>query len=141
MYPEEKTVQLKLGHTHQIDLSIEAVRRALEGKQVRGVDIAPLMGVISILEAIRDYKPNAHADGRGASPRTVRRDVGNDLEQGTHESQPDDLPLRSGAIGAGGAVDIQRTTAAPLPVSNAYALAEERSDDSQQRVVGGKVDR
>jgi hypothetical protein len=25
--------------------------------------------------------------------------------------------------------------------SNAHALAEERSDDSQQRVVGGKVDR
>jgi hypothetical protein len=48
----------------------------------------------------------------------VQADVGNDLEQGTHKSQPDDLPLRSGAIGAGGAVDIQRTTAAPLPVSN-----------------------
>jgi hypothetical protein len=27
-----------------------------------------------------------------------------------------------------------------LSSSNAHALAEERSDDSQQRVVGGKVD-
>jgi hypothetical protein len=35
----------------------------------------------------------------------VQADVGNDLEQGTHKSQPDDLPLRSGAIGAGGAFD------------------------------------
>ena len=43
----------------------------------------------------------------------------NALEQETHKSQPDDLPLRSGVIGVGGAVDIQRPTAAPLPVSNA----------------------
>jgi hypothetical protein len=38
------------------------------------------------------------------------------IEQGTHKSQPDELPLRAGAIGAGGAVDKQRTTAASLPV-------------------------
>jgi transcriptional regulator with XRE-family HTH domain len=40
-----------------------------------------------------------------------------DLEQGTRKSQPDDLPLRPGAIGAGGAEEIQRPTAAPLPGS------------------------
>jgi len=38
------------------------------------------------------------------------------IEQGTHKSQPDELPLRAGAICAGGAVDKQRTTAASLPV-------------------------
>lgn len=53
MYPEKKTVVLQLGHTDEIDLSIEAVQRALDGKPARGVDVAPLMGVISILEAIR----------------------------------------------------------------------------------------
>ena len=47
-------------------------------------------------------------------PATTR--TGNNLRKVTHKSQPDDLPLRSGVIGAGGAVDIQRPTAAPLPV-------------------------
>lgn len=71
MYPEEKTVVLRLGHTHQIDLSIEAVQRALDSKPVRVVDIAPLMGVISILEGIRDYKPNATAHLRAATKETT----------------------------------------------------------------------
>lgn len=39
----------------------------------------------------------------------------NDLEQETHKSHPVDLPLRSGVIGAGEAVEIQRPTAASLP--------------------------
>jgi len=60
---------------------------------------------------------NAHPHGTAVAG-TVQGDVGNDLEQETHKSQPDDLPLRSGAIGAGEAVEIQRPTAAPLPVSN-----------------------
>ena len=47
------------------------------------------------------------------------RDVGNDLEQGTGASMPEDLPLRSGADGQGGAAEIQRPTAASLPVSYA----------------------
>ena len=47
----------------------------------------------------------------------------NDLEQETHKSHPVDLPLRSGVIGAGEAVEIQRPTAASLPFSNAGAQA------------------
>lgn len=56
-------------------------------------------------------------DQDGGLPITQPLD-GNDLEQGTRQSQPDDLPLRSGAISAGEAADIQRPTAALLPVSN-----------------------
>jgi hypothetical protein len=37
--------------------------------------------------------------------------------------------------------DMAAWTAFLQSVANAHALAEERSDDSQQRVVGGKVDR
>lgn len=40
------------------------------------------------------------------------------LDQETHKSQPEHIPLRSGVIGAGGSVDIPRTTADPLPDSN-----------------------
>jgi len=39
------------------------------------------------------------------------------LEQGPGASQPEDLPLRSGATGQGEAEELQRPTAASLPVS------------------------
>ena len=67
---------------------------------------------------------NADADGSAASADTVRRDVGNNLKQGPGASQPEDMPLRSGADGQGEAVEIQRPTAASLPVSNAQHQAE-----------------
>lgn len=57
--------------------------------------------------------PEIGADQGGCSASAAEKD----LEQGTRKSQPDDLPLRPGAIGAGGATDIQRPTAAPLPGS------------------------
>lgn len=47
----------------------------------------------------------------------VWSDLENDLEQGTRQNQSDDLPLRSDVISAGEAADIQRPTAALLPVS------------------------
>jgi len=60
----QKTVTLRIGHAHQIDLSIEAVQRALDKKPVRCVDIAPLMGVLSILKAIAEYKKPAPDGGK-----------------------------------------------------------------------------
>lgn len=45
------------------------------------------------------------------------RDDLNEYHQETHQSQPDDLPLRPDAISAGGVEDIQRPTATPLPDS------------------------
>jgi len=78
---------------------------------------------LSIFGGMLLYKSNSRPHAEARSADSVQADVGNDLGQGTHKSQPADLPLLSGAIGAGGAVDIQRTTAAPLPVSNDKLLA------------------
>lgn len=47
-------LSLEIHNTEQIDLSIEAVERASKGLPMRAVDLAPLVGVLSILEAIRD---------------------------------------------------------------------------------------
>jgi hypothetical protein len=63
---DHKTIVLRLANVDQIELSIAAVKNALDGKPVRGVDIAPLMGVISILEGIRDYKPGSVTDSPAA---------------------------------------------------------------------------
>jgi hypothetical protein len=46
-------IEMNLARLDQIDLSIEAVQRVIDGLPMRIADIAPMMGVKSILEGIK----------------------------------------------------------------------------------------
>lgn len=52
----DEEIVLILGHTEQIRTSIDTVQNLLDGKPLRACDYAPLIGIKSILEAMRDRK-------------------------------------------------------------------------------------